>query len=203
MKKNTLIKIIILIIIIILMLLIYNQLNKLIYITKTIEAYINYNDEQKKCLVVGTTNNYVYITRQKTINEPIEGAIWNIVGIRGNIIGTFKTDKLGQGGIVGLECGEYFLEEQSVPKPYEGINKKYKIIISNIDTYYSLNIVNEIQENGIVFVVKNEKGESLKGVKLAVYDKEENKVADLITNQKGLARDTKNTSRYILHCEQR
>lgn len=203
MKRNILIKIILLIIIFILVFLIYNQFNKLIYVSKTIEAYINYNDEQKKCLVVGTTNNYVYSTRQKTINEPIEGAIWNIVDIRGNIIGTFKTDKLGQGGIVGLECGEYFLEEQSVPKPYESINEKYKIIISNIDTYYSLNIVNEIQENGIVFVVKNEKGESLNGVELTVYDKEENKVADLTTNQKGLARNTKSTSRYILHCEQR
>lgn len=199
MKRNILIKIIILIAIIVLIFLIHNQFNKLIYVSKTIEAYMNYNEEQKKCLVVGTTNNYVYITRQKTINEPIEGAIWNIVDIRGNIIGTFKTDKLGQGGIVGLECGEYFLEEQSVPKPYESINKKYKIIISNIDTYYSLNIVNEIQENGIVFVVKNEKGEFLNDVELTVYDKKENKVADLITNQKGLARNTKSTSRYILH----
>lgn len=203
MKRNILIKIIILIAIIVLIFLIHNQFNKLIYVSKTIEAYMNYNEEQKKCLVVGTTNNYVYITRQKTINEPIEGAIWNIVDIRGNIIGTFKTDKLGQGGIVGLECGEYFLEEQSVPKPYESINKKYKIIISNIDTYYSLNIVNEIQENGIVFVVKNEKGEFLNDVELTVYDKKENKVADLITNQKGLARNTKSTSRYILHWKKR
>lgn len=111
-----------LIIIILLLFLIYNQFNKLIYVSKTIEAYKNYNDEQKKCVVVGTTGNYVYITRQKNINEPIEGAIWNIVDIRGNVIGTFKTDELGQGGIVGLECGEYFLEEQCIPEPYENIN---------------------------------------------------------------------------------
>lgn len=203
MKRNILIKIIILTAIIVLIFLIYNQFNKLIYVSKTIEAYKNYNDEQKKCIVVGTTNNYVYITRQNTINEPIEGAVWNIIDIRGNIIGTFKTDELGQGGIVGLECGEYFLEEQNVPKPYENINERYKIVISNIDTYYSLNIINEIQENGIVFVVTNEKGESLNGIELAVYDKKGNKVVDLTTNQKGLARNTKSATRYVLCYEKK
>lgn len=203
MKRNILIKIIILTAIIVLIFLIYNQFNKLIYVSKTIEAYKNYNDEQKKCIVVGTTNNYVYITRQNTINEPIEGAVWNIIDIRGNIIGTFKTDELGQGGIVGLECGEYFLEEQNVPKPYENINERNKIVISNIDTYYSLNIINEIQENGIVFVVTNEKGESLNGIELAVYDKKGNKVVDLTTNQKGLARNTKSATRYVLCYEKK
>ena len=200
MKRKIFIKIILLIIIILLLLLIYNQFNKLIYVSKTIEAYKNYNDEQKKCVVVGTTGNYVYITRQKNINEPIEGAIWNIVDIRGNVIGTFKTDELGQGGIVGLECGEYFLEEQSIPEPYENINERYKIVISDIDTYYSLNIINEEKENGIVFVVTNEKGEPLNDVELTVYDKEGNKVIDLTTNKKGLARNTKSNTRYILHC---
>ena len=145
MKRNIVIKIIMIITIIVLVFLIYNQFNELIYVSETIEAYKNYNDEQKKCIVVGTTNNYVYITRQKTINEPIEGAVWNIVDIKGNIIGTFQTDETGQGGIVGLECGEYFLEEQSVPTSYENINERYKIVISNIDTYYSLNIINEGQ----------------------------------------------------------
>lgn len=203
MKRNILIKIIILTAIIVLIFLIYNQFNKLIYVSKTIEAYKNYNDEQKKCIVVGTTNNYVYITRQNTINEPIEGAVWNIIDIRGNIIGTFKTDELGQGGIVGLECGEYFLEEQNVPNPYENINERYKIVISNIDTYYSLNIINEIQENGIVFVVTNEKGESLNDIELAVYDKKGNKVVDLTTNQKGLARNTKSATRYVLCYEKK
>ena len=47
MKRKIFIKIILLIIIILLLLLIYNQFNKLIYVSKTIEAYKNYNDEAK------------------------------------------------------------------------------------------------------------------------------------------------------------
>ena len=120
----------------------------MIYDEKVIEAYSSYNNEQKKCKVVGTTTNYVYITRLKNVDEAIEGAIWNVLDINGNIIATFETNETGQGGIVGLEYGEYFLEEQSVPDGYEKIDKKYKVIISAIDTHYDLNIVNEGQENG-------------------------------------------------------
>ena len=148
MRKNIFIKILIFIIIISLLIAIYVQFSKMIYDEKVIEAYSSYNNEQKKCKVVGTTTNYVYITRLKNVDEAIEGAIWNVLDINGNIIATFETNETGQGGIVGLEYGEYFLEEQSVPDGYEKIDKKYKVIISAIDTHYDLNIVNEGQENG-------------------------------------------------------
>lgn len=187
MKKNTLIKILIVIIIIALLIAIYVQYNKMIYDQKVIEAYSSYNEEQKKCSVVGTTTNYVYITRLKNMEEPIEGAVWNILDINGNIIGTFKTNETGQGGVVGLEYGEYFLEEQSVPEGYEKTVEKYKVIISAIDPYYDLNIVNEGQENGIVFVVTDAEGNPLEGIEFTIYNKDGQKVIDVTTNKKGLA----------------
>ena len=63
MKRKNLIKIIMLIIIILLLLLIYNQFNKLIYVSKTIEAYKNYNDYP----VYDGRNVYEYW--KETLNE--------------------------------------------------------------------------------------------------------------------------------------
>ena len=187
MKKSFFIKLLLIIIIIALIVAIYIQFDKMLYDKGVIEAYSNYNEEQKKCQVVGTTTNYVYISRFKNIEEPIEGAVWNVSDINGNILGTFKTNATGQGGIVGLDYGEYFLTEQSVPNGYEKTDEKYKVIISAVDTHYDLNVVSEGQDNGIVFVVTDDEGNPLEGVNFNIYDKDSDKVIDVTTNAKGLA----------------
>lgn len=185
--KNTVIKLFIFITIIALLFAIYVQFNKMIYEEKTIDAYINYNNEQKKCKVVGTTTNYIFLTRLKNMDTSIEGAVWNVLDFDGNIVSTFETNEAGQGGVVGLDYGEYFLEEKSVPNGYTKKNQRYKVIFSPNDTHYELNIVDETTDNAVIFVVTDKSGNPLPGVKLNVYNSDNELLHKLVTNKDGYA----------------
>lgn len=189
MKKNKLIKFLIFIIIVSLLIAIYVQYNKYTYEQKIIEAYASYNEEQQKCKVIGTTSNYIYITRLKNTDEIIEGATWELTDLYGNSKGTFETDENGNGGLVGLEYGEYYLKETSVPEGYEKINEKYKIIISAVDTKYILNILNESnkEETAVLFVARDEEDNPIQGIEYTIRDIQDNKIITVTTNAKGLA----------------
>ena len=187
MRKATIIKLFMFVIIVALLIAIYVQFNKMVYDEKIIDAYINYNNEQKKCKVTGTTTNYVFLTRLKNIDTSIKGAVWNVLDLDGNIVTTFETNETGQGGVVGLDYGEYFLEEKSVPDGYQKNNQRYKIIFSSNDTRYELNVIDENRDNAIIFVVTDKSGNSLPGVKLNVYNSDNELLHKLVTNKDGYA----------------
>ena len=187
MKKKRIIKLLIFVLVIALLIAIYVQFNKLRYDEKVVNAYLSYNNEQKKCKVAGTTTNYVYLTRLKNVDEAIEGAIWNVLDSDGNVVTTFETNETGQGGVVGLDYGEYFLEEQSVPEGYEKNNERYKIIFTPIDTHYELNVVDQNRDNAIIFVVTDKQGNPLQGAKLSVYNSDNELLHKLDTDEDGLA----------------
>ena len=68
MKKKRIIKLLIFVLVIALLIAIYVQFNKLRYDEKVVNAYLSYNNEQKKCKVAGTTTNYVYLIRLKNVD---------------------------------------------------------------------------------------------------------------------------------------
>lgn len=187
MNKVRIFKIFLIIIICLLLVAIYKEFNEYIYEEKKIEASAGYNEEQKKCEVVGTTNNYIYISRYKDKDEMIGGAIWELTDIKGNTIGTFETNDSGNGGVVGLEYGEYYLQEKSVPEGYEKTDKKYKVIISAIDTEYKLEVYSGTDVNAIIFVATDENGNPVEGIKYNIYNNKGEKINDATTNKDGLA----------------
>ena len=119
------------------------QQYKLYEYTKELkEQQASYNDEQKECIPLGTTKNYIHITRTDENQKPIEGAEWKVITVNGKEKGTFKTNIQGRGGIVGLDYGEYYIEEISVPANYKKKEGKYKLILSAYDTSYTIILTN-------------------------------------------------------------
>lgn len=139
-SKKTIVSIIFIIIISILIVICIKEY-KLYDYTKELKAQQEtYNDEQKECIPVGITTNYIHITRTDENKDPIEGAEWKVTTVNGEEKGTFKTNRQGRGGIVGLDYGEYYIEEVSVPNNYTKKEDKYKVIITAYDSSYTITL---------------------------------------------------------------
>ena len=117
----------------------YFVANKLIETEKIKEISSGYNEKQRVCNIVGITNNYIYLTRYED-EEKVEGATYVVKTPSGDILYEFKTNGEGCGGVVGLDFGEYYIEEVSVPEGVTLKENKYKVIISALDTSYSIEI---------------------------------------------------------------
>ena len=136
--KKVGIKLLAIIILIIIIIVVVIQIKSFQYEKDLRQIQAQYNEEQRDCVAVGTTNNYIYITRTDENKEAIEGAIWQVTTYDGKKKETFETDENGNGGIVGLENGEYYLEEISIPENYTKKDYRYKVILSDYDKSYTL-----------------------------------------------------------------
>ncbi len=106
------------------------------------QAQTQYNEKQKECVVVGTTNCYIYLSRISENVGKVAGSKWRVTTVSQEEIGTFETNEEGNGGLVGLPYGEYYIEEISTPENVTKITDKYKFIISAYDTSYTLTASN-------------------------------------------------------------
>lgn len=139
-KKRTIVSIIFIIIIVILAVVCINEYRLYDYTKKLKEQQESYNDEQKECIPIGITKNYIHITRTDKDKKPIQGAEWKVTTVDGIEKGTFKTNRQGRGGIVGLDYGEYYIEEVSIPDNYTKKEDKYKVILTAYDSSYTLTL---------------------------------------------------------------
>lgn len=191
MKQSNILKYIVLIVIIslipILSIILIKEYKSYRYEIKIAEMSLNYSDKQRECKIIGTTNNYIYVSRTDENGNPIIDSKWKVTNAQGDEIGTFDTNNKGNGGLVGLEYGEYYIEEISVPKNYELENKKYKFIVSAVDTSFELTATDMAKKNAIILIVKYTNGKPAIGVKYDVYSQTNQYIKTITTNEKGLA----------------
>lgn len=185
--KKTLLGIIGIAILAIIIVFTVNEWKKYDEAKKIKEASANYNEKQKKCEVVGITNNYIYLLRLNSDNEGIEGAKWEVTNAKGKLVGTFTTNDEGNGGLVGLDYGEYYIQEKEVPENYNIYDTKYKVVISSSDTSYSLIASDELKRTSILLVVTDEKENPIEGYKYEILDSQGELLKELTTNKSGLA----------------
>lgn len=186
-RLKIVIHIVCMLIIILLVCILRIEYNDYVYVKELKEVQAGYNEKQKECLAVGTTNNYVYITRTDESGNAISGAVWSVTSLSGDKICEFTTNDNGRGGVVGLSNGEYLLEETSVPEGYTKLENTEKVVFSDYDTSYSLNETNSVNAGAILLVVTDEAGNPVEGIKYNVYDSSYEKIIEIETNEKGLA----------------
>lgn len=157
------------------------------YLKELKQAKEQYNEKQKECVPIGTTNNYIYVTRTDEERKAIQGSVWKVTTYNGKEKGTFETNENGNGGIVGLDYGEYYLEEISVPENYTKKDYRYKVILSAYDTSYTLTETNAKNDGKLLIVLTNEEKQPIEGKKYNVSNSKNEFVSTITTNEKGLA----------------
>ncbi len=147
-----------------------------------------YNDRQKECVCVGTTNNYIYVSRTDENENAIEGTEWEVTDDTGKKIGTFKTNQNGNGGIVGLEYGKYYLEEISVPENYTISQDRYRVIINKYDTSYTLKETSSTRKGSLTIAVKDNMGKEMANLSFDVFNNNDEKIATVTTKENGVTK---------------
>lgn len=142
--KLKIIKIIIVIIIIIISIFIVKQYQLYINDKRYKNAQYNYDDKQMDCVQVGENGNYIYIYRYSSDGSPIIGSKWKVTDKSGKEIGKFEIKSKGTGGVVGLDYGEYYLQEIEAPEGHKLLDEKYRAIISKADTSYVITVKDEL-----------------------------------------------------------
>lgn len=190
MNKNTkkmIVHITFIIIIMIVVIIGIKEYNLYTYVKNLKQMQMNYNEKQKECVSIGLTPNYIHIFRTDEKNHAIEGSRWKVTTYSGKEMGIITTNKNGNGGLVGLENGEYYLEEVYVPENCTKKDYRYKIVLSDYDNSYTLNVSDAKNSGAILVVLKNEKDEPIENITFNVLDVNNKKVANITTNEKGLA----------------
>ncbi len=185
--KKIIISIVLIIILIILLVITYKQYESYKYTKELKQVQSQYTGKQKECNIVGTSNNYIYLTRTDENKNVIKDSTWKVTTPNGKEKGTFTTNKNGNGGLVGLEYGEYYLEETSIPEGYTKLENKYKVIISAHDTSYTINATNSNSDGALLLVVLDSEEKPVKGINYTVFNSQKQKVITITTNEKGLA----------------
>ncbi len=188
--KTVIIVIVSIIVVIILLLVGLKQYEGYKYDMKLKQVQAQYNEKQKECVVVGTTNNYIYVTRTDENKEIIVGSKWKVTSYDGTQIGTFETNSRGNGGLVGLECGEYYLEEISVPENYTKKENRYRIILSTYDTSYTLTKTDSKDLGSLIISLTNENEEPVEGINFWLYNSNDEKVIEATTKENGMTKIT-------------
>jgi len=146
-----------------------------------------YSDNQKKCNVVGTTLNYVAITRENKESEKVKGAKWKVTTPDGKEVGTFETDEDGAGGLVGLDYGEYYLEEVSVPEGNAKIEEKYKVGITSYDKAFNFFVSPKENDGKLLLVLTDEEDNPIPNQSYDFLDSNGEVIKTITTNENGLA----------------
>ena len=150
------------------------------------EVSNTYNSEQKKCDIIGTTTNYIYVNRIDKDGKAAEGSKWQLTTLNGKEIATFETNSEGNGGLVGMDYGEYYISEIYAPENCEQ-DGKYKVVITAEDSSFTIRSSDQKYENSIVICVTDEEGNPVKDIEYSVYDINGNFYFNIKTNAKGLA----------------
>lgn len=146
-----------------------------------------FDDRQKECDIIGLSNKYVYVTRRNENDEPMVGAKWKVTKKDGTEVGTFEINENGNGGLIGLENGEYYVEEVSVPEGYTARDYRYNFFVSDADTSFTINESDKRDNNVIILVVTDKEGNPVQGVNYNIYNSNKEFVKLITTNEKGLA----------------
>lgn len=187
MKKSRIVLIIVLVLLILyLSYKIVLEYNAYAYQEAIREVASTYNSEQKQCDIIGTTTNYIYVNRIDKDGEAVEGSKWQLTTFDGKEIATFETNSEGNGGLVGMDYGEYYISEIYAPENCEQ-DGKYKVDITAEDSSFTIRSSDQKYENTIVISVTDEAGNPVKDVEYSVYDINGKFYYDIKTDDEGYA----------------
>lgn len=156
------------------------------YQRKIKEISSTYNSEQKQCDIIGTTTNYIYVNRLDKNGNAVEGSKWQLTTFDGKEIASFETNSEGNGGLVGMDYGEYYISEIYAPENCEQ-DGKYKVDITASDSSFTIHSSDYEYENSIIICLTDELGNPVKDVEYSVFDINGNFFYNIKTNAKGLA----------------
>lgn len=148
------------------------------------QVSLEYNSEQRNCKQIGATKNYIYVIQVDKFGKPIVGSKWRVTDDSGNVISDFQTNNNGNGGLVGLNNGKYYVEEISVPKgDYKKIEDRYSFIVSDIDHTFKI----DTRATSIVILSTDENENPVKGIQYHILNENKEEVITIKSNSQGRA----------------
>ena len=189
MKKKIMliVNVLLILLLVVIVVFIFKENSRLQEIKELQRISYEFDDRQKECEIIGLSNKYVYVTRKNENDEPLVGAKWKVTKKDGTEDGTFEINENGNGGLIGLENGEYYVEEISVPEGYTIRDYRYHFFVTELDTSFTINESDKRANNIIVLIVKDKDGNPAQDVKYNVYNSNKEFVKLITTNEKGLA----------------
>lgn len=151
----------------------FKEYDKYSYSNDLKNAYKKYNAVQKKCDVVGTTQNYLYLKRNSddfSFKKGLPNSKWKLTNSETGKEYIFVTGEDGYGGVVGLENGIYSLEEISVPKDTEKLSCKKTILFDKSNSSYELKMGSSTKNNFIYIYTHDQDGKVVENVTYEIYD---------------------------------
>lgn len=175
MKYKKMITIILLFIFVVTTFFLIKEYNSYRYTNDLKIAYKKYNSVQKKCDVVGTSQNYLYLKRNKSdfsFKEGLANSKWKLKNKETGKEYTFQTKEDGYGGIVGVENGVYTLEEISTPKSEEKLSCKKTIIFDKSNSSYELKMSSSMKSSILYVYTHDLEGNVIDNITYEIYDSE-------------------------------
>ncbi len=119
----------------------------------------------------------------------LEGAEYGIYNTNNELVTKIKTKEFGLAK-TGLPYGDYLLKEIKAPKGYKINEETYPFTLSGKDNNITINVEDEVIKGTIKLIkTKGGSGEKYvpeKGASFDIFDKNNNKIEELVTNQDGI-----------------
>lgn len=155
------------------------------YLKNVQKVKTKYNEEMKNCKVIGTTTNYVYLTRIKEDGSEGADAKWSLTNQKTKKTYSFQTDEHGIGGLAGMEAGEYLLKEIKAPKNDSKDKKTYKLIVNNTHKTFHLTTKSVKSLNKVIIQLKNKNNIPIPNVKYDLYNSNGTRILTATTDEHG------------------
>ena len=162
----------------------------IILITTIISIYLlpnKNNINNKKNIKSGLSiNGVINVNLNDDIGKPISDFTISLYDEDGKYMDKENTDRDGIAVFKITQTGLYIISKTSKIKGYETDNKSYEVIVSEKEPIVSIDLVNKIQRGNILFLVTNKKEKGLENIKIELYNEKNEKIKDLLTDDKGL-----------------
>ena len=168
-----------------LLILLFFSFRRYQYDKKVLENYIFvYQNNERDCKVVGTTNYKVSVSRKYELLNGIKGSVWELKKKNSKKTYTLTTDKDGYSCMIGLPKGEYSIKEVKVPKERTKYEKEINFSLNQKNNVKDIKIHDKYEKIVVVALLTDELGNPIPDREFELYH-DTTKVKSTKTNEKG------------------
>ena len=162
--------------------------------TKTLDGYVldstpqtirvNENDLQTLTFTNMPEGGLTIVKKDANTGNRLEGVRFEVQKMKGEVLGTFTTDRNGLIQLPDLEAGWYTVTELKAAKGYRLDSTPQKVEVKNGETV-TLELENRKAASILIHKVDSESGDGIYGVKFLLYDASRNPIGEFTSDQDG------------------
>ena len=138
---------------------------------------VNENDLQTLTFTNMPEGGLTIVKKDANTGNRLEGVRFEVQKMKGEVLGTFTTDRNGLIQLPDLEAGWYTVTELKAAKGYRLDSTPQKVEVKNGETV-TLELENRKAASILIHKVDSESGDGIYGVKFLLYDASRNPIGE-------------------------